>query len=222
MTGARHRKAYPEVMSTLKHPVGPQPSSTYWRRRLVVGIALLAVIVVIILIIARLGSGGAPAADTEPAATTSPAAEDTAETPDSTDVAACAEGVVSVVPITDQDSYPVGAQPLLSLSITNTGTTACTFSAGSDVQEYIVSSGEERIWSSKDCQSAPVADVRTLEPAATLTTTPFAWGLTRSEPDNPAICEAGQPTVITGGATYRLGVSVNGVASADDKSFILN
>jgi hypothetical protein len=221
MTGARHRKAYPEVMSTLKHPVGPQPSSTYWRRRLVVGIALLAVIIAIILIVVRLGSGGAPAADTEPAATNTPAADETTE-PAATDDTACAEGVVTVVPITDQDSYAAGAQPLLSLSITNTGTTACSFSAGSDVQEYIISSGEERIWSSKDCQSAPVADVRTLEPAATLTTTPFAWGLTRSEPENPAICEPGQPTVITGGATYRLGVSVNGVESADDKSFILN
>jgi len=221
MPGLRHRKAYPEVMSTLKHPVGPQPSSTYWRRRLVVGLGLLAVIIVIILIVGRLGSGGTPAADTKPASSSTPAPEET-EAPAATDGAACADGVVSVVPITDQDSYAAGAQPLLSLSITNTGTTACSFAAGSDVQEYVVSSGEERIWSSKDCQSAPVADVRTLEPGATLTTTPFAWGLTRSEPDNPAICEAGQPTVITGGATYRLGVSVNGVESADDKSFILN
>jgi hypothetical protein len=208
-------------MSTLKHPVGPQPSSTYWRRRLVVGLGLLAVIIVIILIVVRPGSGGTPAADTVPSATTTPPPAEE-ETPPAGDATACAEGSVTVVPITDQDSYAAGAQPLLSLSITNNGTTACTFAAGSDVQEYIISSGEERIWSSKDCQSAPVADVRTLEPATTLTTTPFAWGLTRSEPDNPEICEPGQPTVITGGATYRLGVSVSGVASTEDKSFLLN
>jgi len=208
-------------MSTLKHPVGPQPSSTYWRRRLVVGLGLIAIIIVIILIVVQPGSGGTPAADKVPAASDTPEPVADEEAPPA-DGAACAEGAVTVVPITDQDNYAAGAQPLLSLSITNTGTTACTFSAGSDVQEYIISSGEERIWSSKDCQSAPVADVRTLEPATTLTTTPFAWGLTRSEPENPAICEPGQPTVITGGATYRLGVSVNGVESTDDKSFILN
>jgi hypothetical protein len=208
-------------MSTLKHPVGPQPSSTYWRRRLVVALGLIAIIVVVILIIVRPGSGSDSAADKTPASTNSPVADETTAPPADTSTA-CAEGTVSVVPITDQDSYAAGAQPLLSLSITNNGTTACTFSAGSDVQEYIISSGEERIWSSKDCQTAPVADIRTLEPATPLTTTPFAWGLTRSAADDPASCEPGQPTVITNGATYRLGVSVNGVASTEDKPFLLN
>ena len=37
-------------MSTFKHPVGPQPSKVYWRRRLLVGLGILAVIVVIVLI----------------------------------------------------------------------------------------------------------------------------------------------------------------------------
>ena len=38
-------------MSTIRTPVGPQPPSVYWRRRLVVLLALIAVIVVIVLII---------------------------------------------------------------------------------------------------------------------------------------------------------------------------
>jgi hypothetical protein len=38
-------------MSSLKHPVGPQPSRVYWRRRLVVGLAALAIVVVILLIV---------------------------------------------------------------------------------------------------------------------------------------------------------------------------
>ena len=56
MTGDRDPSTYPEVMSTIKHPVGPQSSKVYWRRRLVVGLGLLAVLVIILLIIVRPGS----------------------------------------------------------------------------------------------------------------------------------------------------------------------
>lgn len=205
-------------MSTFRTPVGPQPSSTYWRRRLVVILGLVAVIVVIVLIAVRPG-GGAPAADK----TDSPkSTADSKNTPsaDAGAGAACADGVVGVTAITDAGDYLAGQNPLLSLSITNTGTTACTFSAGSDVQEYVITSGEERIWSSKDCQSAPVADSRVLEPGVALTTTPFAWDRTRSSVDT---CDAtNRPQVTAGGASYHLAVTVNGVASAKTQQFLLN
>jgi hypothetical protein len=192
-------------MSTFRNPVGPQPSSTYWRRRLLVILGLVAVIVVIVLIAVRPGSS--PAADNkdDKAATTTT----DSETP----------AVVTVVGITDAGDYAAGQNPLLSLSITNTGTVPCTFPAGSDVQEYVVTSGEERIWSSKDCQSAPVADVRVLEPGVALTTTPFPWDRTRSAPD---ACDAAKTAVTAGGASYHLGVTVNGVASAETRQFLLN
>lgn len=206
-------------MSTFRNPVGPQPSSTYWRRRLVVILGLVAVIVVIVLLVVRPGS--APAADKKDDKAAS-SASDAATTPpaDADPGAPCAEGVVTVVGITDAGDYVAGQNPLLSLSITNTGTTACTFPAGSDVQEYVITSGEERIWSSKDCQAAPVADVRVLEPGVALTTTPFPWDRTRSAPN---ACDAANKTPVTaGGASYHLGVTVNGVASADTRQFLLN
>ena len=64
-------------MSTTKHPVGPQASAVYRRRRLVVGLGLLAVLLIIVLIFVRPGSGSDPAATPAPAATgnaTDPAA----------------------------------------------------------------------------------------------------------------------------------------------------
>jgi len=209
-------------MSTFRNPVGPQPSSTYWRRRLVVVLGLVAVIVVIVLIAVRPGSGSpaADAKDEKADTTTSDTAADPADDAATDPGAACAEGVVKVQAITDAGDYTAGQNPLLSLSITNTGTTACTFSAGSDVQEYVITSGEERIWSSKDCQSAPVADSRVLEPGVALTTTPFAWDRTRSSADTCAVTE--RPQVTAGGASYHLGVTVNGVASADTQQFLLN
>jgi hypothetical protein len=203
-------------MSTFRNPVGPQPSSTYWRRRLVVGLGLVAVIVVIILIAFPRG-GATPAADETdaPASTSTPAATEEAVVPDGE----CNPSVVEVVAITDAGDYSAEQQPLLSLSITNIGATACTFNAGSDVQEYVITSGEERIWSSKDCQTDPVAAATQLEPGVAVTTTPFAWDRTRSD---PAACDAARTPVSAGGASYHLGVTVNGVASADTKQFLLN
>jgi len=205
-------------MSTFRNPVGPQPSKTYWRRRLVFALGIVAVIVVLVLIFSRLG-GGKPdtsAADTAPTSTAEPTSSAAPADPS----AACAEGVVQVVPITDADSYGADQQPLLSLSVTNSGTTACTFNAGSDVQEYVITSGEEKIWSSKDCQTAPVANAAVLEPGVAVTTTPFPWDRTRSSADT---CEStDRPAVIAAGASYHLDVTINGVASTDSKQFILN
>jgi hypothetical protein len=206
-------------MSTFRNPVGPQPSTVYWRRRLVVVLGLVAVIVVIALIAFRPGPDkpASSAADTKPSSSATADSSSAGAGPD----AECAEGVVEVEPITDAGDYGPEQQPLLSLSITNTGTAACTFNAGSDVQEYVITSGDEKIWSSKDCQSAPVADPRVLEPGAALTTTPFPWDRTRSSTDTCAP-EAQRPSVTAGGASYHLEVTINGVAATDSKQFLLN
>ncbi|TFC90123.1 hypothetical protein E3O67_06115, partial [Cryobacterium sp. TMT3-29-2] len=58
-------------MSTIKHPVGPQSSKVYWRRRLVVGLGLLIVLALLIMVISSLVR---PAAG-EPGSTPTPAAE---------------------------------------------------------------------------------------------------------------------------------------------------
>jgi hypothetical protein len=87
------------------------------------------------------------------------------------------------------------------------------------VQEYVISSGEERIWSSKDCQTGATPLDQVLEPGVAITTTPFAWNRTRSD---AAACDAERTAVIAGGATYRLETSVNGVLSDDSAPFILN
>ena len=210
------------TMSTFRNPVGPQPASTYWRRRIVVGLGILAVIVIIFLIAVRPGgaksepSGGTDDPKSASASTDAPA--DSTDAP--VDGGACAPAVVKVAPVTDADEYTAEQQPLLSLTVTNSGTTACTFNAGSDVQEYIITSGEDRIWSSKDCQVDPVALEQRLEPGAPVSTTPFPWDRTRSD---PSTCDAPDSTEVgAGGATYQLDVAVNGVESDNSKKFLLN
>jgi len=201
-------------MSTIKNPVGPQPPSVYWRRRLLLLLVLVAVIVVIVLIIVRPGSGtptshpsGSNSASHTPSATSSGSSS-----------AACDPSVITLIPITDAASYAAGVQPQLSMSITNSGASACTFDVGTDAQVYLITSGSDQIWSSKDCQTAPSANKQVLQPGKTLSTTPFGWDRTRS---STTTCTGNRPEVTAGGASYHLAVQVGAAKSTGTKQFVL-
>jgi hypothetical protein len=203
-------------MSTIKNPVGPQPPSVYWRRRLLLLLLIVVVIVVVILIIVRPGSGS-PTGNPSGSNTAShgPSSPATSGSPS----AACDPSVITLTPITDADSYASGVQPMLSMSITNSGASACTFDVGTDAQVYLITSGSDQIWSSKDCQTAPAATKQILQPGKAVSTTPFAWDRTRS---STTTCTATRPPVVAGGASYHLTVQV-GVAKStgSGKQFVL-
>src|SRR4051794_33509758 len=133
-------------MSTLKHPVGPQSSKVYWRRRLVVGLGLVAVIVVIILIVVRPGSSsGEPNDSKSPASsstTTAPPTDPTTIPTDDTTAEgkACANEDIEVTAITDMTTYDAGVNPQLSLSVTNTGSKDCVLNAGTSQQVFTITS----------------------------------------------------------------------------------
>lgn len=213
-------------MSTVRHPVGPQPPQVYWRRRLIVGLGLLAVIVIIVLIIVRPGSGEPDPTTAASPSPTETAAAETTETPGAdapaeppADPNACTPDQVEVTAVTDADAYGPEQLPLISLTIRNLTSTACTMEAGTDVQEYVITSGPDRIWSSRDCQTDPLATPITLEPEQELSTTPLQWNRTRSE---PGVCDVEREPVGAGGATYRLSVSIGGFTSSTDAAFLLN
>jgi hypothetical protein len=213
-------------MSTFKHPVGPQPSKVYWRRRLIVGLGALAVIVVIVLIIVRPGSSSGEPAKPVTTSTSTPSrtASDSGSTsiPTSSakaDGAPCTADQIQVVPNTDASSYAADAQPQLSFSLTNTGTTSCAMDAGTATQVFTVTSGSEVYWTSTDCQTDPVHTEILLKPGKTLTSSPVAWDRTRSD---PATCGAQREAVPAGGASYHLKVSVGGFDSDTTKQFLLN
>jgi hypothetical protein len=206
-------------MSTTKHPVGPQARSVYRRRRLVVGLGLLAVIAIILLIFFRPGAGdGAAEPASQPGATANPAAT---APPESTAPVACDPAIVAVEAITDQDSYDPGEEPELSLSVTNTGTVPCVLNAGTTTQVFTITSGADVYWTSTDCQTDEVDAEVTLEPKIPVSTkTPLVWDRTRSSPET---CEITDREPAPGeGASYYLSVSVGGVASANPAQFLLN
>lgn len=212
-------------MSTIRNPAGPLPKSVYWRRRLLLLAGLLAIVVVVVLIVVRPGAANSERNDGVPPAadkSTATGAPTDAATPGTSGTAAggpCKPSSVKVVAITDKTTYPSGVQPMLSMSITNSGSSPCTFDVGTGAQGYVITSGTEKIWDSKDCQTGPTADTQTLAPGQTLTTQPFAWDRTRSA---TTTCAAARPAVVAGGASYHLAVSLGGAKSTTTKQFILN
>lgn len=214
-------------MSTLRSPRGPLPRSVYWRRRLLLLAGLVAIVVVVVLIVVRPGAANGQRNDIPPAADKSKVVGAASDSPSGTPspgatagaASACKPSAVKVVALTDHDSYASGAQPMLSMSITNSGSSACSYDVGTGVQDYVVTSGTEKIWDSKDCQSGPTSDVQTLTPGQTLTTQPFAWDRTRS---STTTCAAARPAVVAGGASYHLGVVLGSSKSVATKQFLLN
>ncbi|MGB3909006.1 MAG: hypothetical protein WBL06_00855 [Pseudolysinimonas sp.] len=200
-------------MSTVRNPVGPQPPSVYWRRRLLVLLGLIAVVVIIVLIIARPGAENTGRETPAPSnsASSTPAAGEEGDP--------CNPAVIQLEPVTDAATYASGVQPQISMSITNTGSVACTLDVGTAEQAYFIVSGSDPIWNSRDCQQNATSLEMELEPNEPLTTTPFAWDRTRSAADT---CAAARPEVIAGGATYRLSVTLGDIESAEDTPFILN
>lgn len=206
-------------MSTLRNPVGPQPPSVYWRRRLIVLLGLVAVVVVILLIVFRPGAGGSEAGPTPPSGDPSgtPSTTPTFEASDPEEL--CDPSVIRLEPVTDSGSYAAGVMPQISMRITNTSSAPCTFDVGTAQQEYLIMSGSDRIWSSRDCQTEPANLPQVLEPNETLSTTPFPWDRTRS---SEGTCDQERTEVIAGGATYRLSVSLGEATSESDVPFLLN
>ena len=212
-------------MSTIKPPVGPQSSKVYWRRRLVVGLGLLIVLALLILVISFIVR---PAAGTgEPGSTRAPAAEpaSTGAKASASDPAAepttCDPASVQVEATTDAINYEPGAQPMLSLSVTNIGDVPCVLNAGTATQVFTVSSGPDVYWTSTDCQQeAGDADV-TLQPGEPVSSAAaIAWDRTRSSPETCG--DATRDAAPAGGAAYNLSVTVDGIESANPKQFFLS
>ncbi|MBK4348469.1 hypothetical protein [Lacisediminihabitans changchengi] len=209
-------------MSTFRNPVGPQEPQVYWRRRLAVGVGILAVIIIVILIIVRPGSGGSGAAS--PGSTKKPVAESSASpspSPSSTaSTGDCLPANIKLEAVTDNTTYGSAVNPMIGMTITNTGSKTCTVNAGTTQQNLVVTSGSETIWQSKDCQVNAVDFSQVLEPNKPVSTPTIAWDRTRSAPSTCAATD--KPKVTAGGASYHLSVSLGQVKSKQTVQFILN
>ncbi|MDM7893036.1 hypothetical protein [Curtobacterium caseinilyticum] len=231
-------------MSSFRHPVGPESSRVYWRRRaLVVGVLLLVVLVVVLIVVGR-GSGASSASGPDgsaPGATESAAPRSTSPSSGSAgssgsaapsspgaapsasaapgDAAACSADQIELTPVLDKRTYGPTEDPKIAMSITNTGSDACHMDLGSAQQVLTISSGQEQYWSSKDCQTGGTNQDVTIKAGQELTTPAIEWDRTRS---STTTCDSSRPSVTGGGASYHLQVAVGDLESKESAQFVLN
>ncbi|KRE81290.1 hypothetical protein [Arthrobacter sp. Soil764] len=196
----------------------PSPA-VYRRRRLVVGAALLLVLALVVSGFALAGAfkggsqqasstqpspGGtaAPSASASPSAAATPsgpASATTSATPSATASAtpSCNQNQVTVSASTDKPAYGPGENPMLTLKVTNGGSVPCEVNIGTSQMEFLVTSGSDRIFSSKDCQASSEDLVKVIAPGASETAN-FPWNRNRSAEG----CKAVSAAPGGGGAYY--------------------
>lgn len=208
-------------MSTLKDPVGPKSRKVYMRRRLLVLAGLIAVIAVVVLVIVKPGSSDGVKDAREvsvPSDLASATQSEDEEDPDDGAVPACAAGQLRVTPLTDKSDYAAGELPSLFLSVENVGKEACAADLGTAGMELSVSSGDDQVWRSTDCQENAESLAVILEPGEPLESEGIQWDRTRSSPET---CDITRDPVGAGGASYHLRVSAAEVQGTGTAQFLL-
>lgn len=213
--------------------------AVYRRRRLVLLLVVIAVIAAVVLAVWRPWEGanagspspsasqpstpsapvaGTPSAEVQP----DPAAQtdgepDDAATPPASDVEPCSAASTQVAAMTDKESYGAGEVPQLSISLTNTGETACLLNVGTATQKFTITSGSDTWWRSTDCQSESSDQVVQIDPGQSVSSvTPIAWDRTRSSVDT---CGSERPSAPAG--YFNLAVEIGGLAAHQDRQFVL-
>ncbi|MFD1845403.1 hypothetical protein [Arthrobacter flavus] len=189
----------------------PRVSPKVYRRRrtvvLVLGLILAGVLVWGGIAIAGLiGNGGntddavtAPTGSAQPSPSSlpsEPAAEVTESAPPTESPAptvapspsepGCGPEQAEVSASTDADAYAPEENPVLTLTITNTGEVPCPINVGTSQMEFLVTSGEDRIFSSADCQEGAEDLNRDIPPGGSEEAN-FTWERNRSAPGCQAV-----------------------------------
>ena len=174
-----------------RRPLAP----VYRRRRLLAGLVLLLVIAVVFsgfvavssAISGTQPSGGQPSG-TGAASASQPTASVSESQTESTSASAaptassgdgCEQNLVTVTAATDKDSYAAGEKPLLTLKVTNNNKVPCEVNIGTSQMEYMITSGSDRIFSSKDCQAESTDLMKTIAPGKSETAN-FPWQRNRT------------------------------------------
>ncbi len=129
--------------------------------------------------------------------------------------AVCDEAGIKVTAGVDKPSYAPGERPVLTLRVANTGAAPCDINVGTSQMEFVITSGEDIIFNSKNCALEPDDLVKNLAPGASETAN-LIWSVNRNVPDcAPVTSKPGR-----GGATYAL-VATLGKWSSERVTFTL-
>lgn len=132
-------------------------------------------------------AGGNPSASSSAGAAATPAAT-------STTTAACDPHLITVSASTDKPSYAPNEKPVFTLKVTNGNPTPCEVNVGTKQMEFLVVSGTDRVFSSKDCQ-ADAQDLPKTIAAGASETANFPWDRVRSTEGCKAVTVLPKPGI---------------------------
>lgn len=157
-------------------------------------------------------SPSAAASETAPAPQPAPSASA------SPGILACTTADLTVLAVTDKESYGAGELPQLSITLSNTSAVPCLINVGTATQSFVVTSGSDTWWRSTDCQSESSDQVVQLAAGQTVSSvTPLVWDRTRSAVDTCG--SSSRPAAPAG--YFHLQVSIGGIQGADTAMFRL-
>jgi hypothetical protein len=177
----------------------------YWVRRLVVVLLLVVLVTAGWALASRLlGGGGDASAATAAEQADEDTSRDTAEpgtsSADDGDPAGgaadeddapttpvdCTPDALQVTLTASGQLFDTASSPVLTATITNVGDVPCTVDAGDANREVLITSGPDRIWSSKDCAGPETSSRQLLLGAGAADTVELTWDRTRTAEGCPA------------------------------------
>lgn len=173
--------------SSGQHGAVRRPSAAvYRRRRQFAGGALLLVVGLtaggIATVSGALNPSSEQASSTGTGASANPSGQPSSSaTPSATASASptCDQKLVTVTAGTNKAAYGPDEKPVLTLKVANGGKLPCKVNIGTSQMEFLVTSGSDRVFSSKDCQAESDDLVRTIAPGKSETAN-FPWPRNRS------------------------------------------
>ncbi len=153
-------------VSNVVNPVGPEPPAVYWRRRLLVGLAILVALIVLLLLFKSFTGGSEPtAAPVSPSSSASASSGSSSASPSAS--GECEDADITVVAQPEKTTVKVGQSVPFKMLITNNSATPCNRNVGPKVNTLTVSSGGVHAWSSDDCSPAGGDQLETIPAGAT-------------------------------------------------------
>jgi hypothetical protein len=138
----------------------------------------------------------------------------------------CPPGTVTVVAQVGDSAgvlmnrFSADQTPHIWFTLTNTNSVDCSFNTGAKVQYFTIKSGDQQIWTSRQCSREGLTDTEMLLTAGQTISSPVApWEKVFSSETG---CGVDQAPVVTDGASYHVEAEVNGELSSNDQQFVLD
>ncbi len=120
----------------------------------------------------------------------------------------CPDASVQLTATVGSPTYNVGQQPIVGVTVVNTGSEPCVRDVSGSVQEYLAyDAAGTRLWSTSDCVPGSGTDVRLLQPGESLQYN-IKWSGTTSQPG----CAAERTRVPAG--DYRIEARIGSLVSS--------